>query len=150
MVQSPSTLFCYWKLSNERKQIIKHHFSEEWFTLHKKIRIYDITKINFNGHNAHRYQDISLAEACTQTFIYDVAPNRTYCVDYGVETQEGNFFSIVRSNEIVTPRASSFKVGFATNTISKWQEGNQNDPEWFQGYSCYSYYEKNKGGEYYG
>lgn len=144
MAQSPRTLFCYWKLSSHKINATLHHLNEKCCSLERKIRIYDITAIFFRGDNAHRYQEFSLPINCTDWFFYHLTPNRTYCVDIGVVTKDGNFFPLLRSNPIDTPRSTSYETGLYTNGVSKWKEGRCNEPEWLEGYSSYSYYEKLK------
>lgn len=144
MVQSPWSLFCYWELSTMKKNALAHHLNDEWCLFEKKIRLYDITAIFFNGHNAHRYQEFSLHEGCKQWFFYHLIPNRTYCVDIGVVTKEGSFFPLLRSNPIDTPRATPFETGLFSEAVLKWKEGKRNEPEWLEGFSSYSYYEKLK------
>lgn len=144
MAQSPGTLFCYWEVSSQKINATLHHLNEDWCSLEKKIRIYDITAIFFRGDNAHRYQEFSLPVSYTEWFFYHLIPNRTYCVDIGVVTEDGNFFPLLRSNPIDTPRATPFETGLYTNEVSKWKEGRCNKPEWLEGYSSYSYYEKLK------
>lgn len=142
MVQSPRTLFCYWSISEIKRSMIMHHLNEEWVTFQKKLRVYDITALFFDGHNGHRYQDYYLSEQCNQWFLSHLTPNRTYCVDVGVETKEGNFFSVLRSNPIDTPRASEQEAGLFTNAVANWKQGKTKNPEWLEGFSSYSYYQK--------
>lgn len=144
MVQSPRTLLCYWELSEFKKRLVMHHLNMEWIDFEKKLRLYDITAIIFDGHNAHRYQDYSLPEQCNQWFFNHLTPNRTYCVDVGFETKKSNFFSILRSNPIDTPRASEHEAGLYTNAVDNWKQGKIENPEWLEGFSSYSYYEKLK------
>lgn len=144
MVQSPTTLFCYWSLSDLKRSMVIHHLNREWVTLKKRLRVYDITALFFDGHNAHQYQDYDLPELCNQWFLSHLTPNRTYCVDVGIETKEGFFFSILRSNPIDTPRASEHETGLFTNAVANWKQGKIETPEWLEGFSSYSYYQKLK------
>ncbi|WNF37761.1 DUF4912 domain-containing protein [Bacillaceae bacterium IKA-2] len=144
MVQSPKTLFCYWSLSDLKRSMVIHHLNGDWISFQKKLRVYDITALFFDGHNAHRYQDYYLPELCNQWFFSHLTPNRTYCVDVGVETKEGNFFSILRSNPIDTPRASAQETGLFANSVANWKQGKTETPEWLEGFSSYSYYQKLK------
>lgn len=144
MVQSPTTLFGYWQISQMKKNLVEHHLNGKWVELQKKIRIYDITAIIFNGHNAHRYHDFFISESCNEWFFNHLKSNRTYCIDVGVVTREKNFFSVLRSNPIDTPRVSQCETGLFTNAVSNWKDGQITEPEWLEGFSSYSYYEKIK------
>lgn len=144
MVQSPSTLYCYWELSKKKRNIIEHQLNNQWCNIEKKLRIYDITGKYFNGHNANRYFDYHVPEICDQWFFYDLSPNTTFCVDLGVTTNEGSFLSVVRSNAIDTPRYSKEQVGMHHESVSKWRDGQLPEPEWLESFSSYSYYQKLK------
>ncbi len=142
MVQSPEILYCYWELSVRKKDLLQHHLNGKWNKFHKKLRLYDITDIYFNGHNAHKYADYLICEQCNEYFLKNLHSNRTYCVDIGVETKDGSFFSLLRSNPIDTPRSTQSEVGHMINSVSNWKEGQYKEPEWLEGFSSYTYYEK--------
>ncbi|OIJ16100.1 hypothetical protein BKP35_03720 [Anaerobacillus arseniciselenatis] len=142
MTQSPYILYCYWEISNRKKILLEQHLNGKWNNLQKVLRLYDITAIHFNGHNAHRYVDYPLFEHCLEYFLKEVTPHRTYCVDVGVETKSGVFFSIVRSNSAATPKSLQAEVASENHSYSKWIEGQQKAPQWLEGYSSYTYYEK--------
>ncbi|MCD8502234.1 MAG: DUF4912 domain-containing protein [Bacillaceae bacterium] len=144
MAQSPNTLYCYWELSETKRTMIEHQLNTPWSNIDKKLRIYDITGKYFNGHNANRYFDYSLPEICDQWFLYDLSPNTTFCVDIGVITKEGSFLSLVRSNAIDTPRFTSEANGLHCESVMKWKSGQLSEPEWLEGFSSYSYYQKIK------
>jgi uncharacterized protein len=139
MVQSPTSLFCYWSFSSRKKRIAQNYLNKDWGSMDKRIRLYDITSIIFNGHNAHRLLEYSLLENCKQWFFNHLAPNRTYCVDIGIVTSEGSFFSLIRSNANNTPR---LRDEVFTNHRSNWEAESEIEPHWLNGFSCYSYYEK--------
>jgi uncharacterized protein len=139
MVQSPTSLFCYWSFSSRKKRIVQYYLNENWDCMDKKIRLYDITSIIFNGHNAHRLLEYSLPENCKQWFFNHLASNRTYCVDIGIVTSEGSFFSLIRSNANNTPR---LRDEVSPNHRLNWEAESKNEPHWLNGFSSYSYYEK--------
>lgn len=139
MVQSPFVLFCYWEFSNGKKELVEHHLNGQWSLFVKKITVYDITGISFNGHNAHVYQQFVLPNNCKRWFFYGLTPNRTYCVDIGVMTCENTFFSVARTNSVQTPRVT-YDNGVCKST-SSWIKNKTSNPEWEKGFSSYSYYE---------
>jgi hypothetical protein len=97
------SLYVYWEITEDRRQMIEEYFRCEWEILPKYLRVYDINCIDFNGDNANRFWDISLNNAADNWFIKDVPSNCTYCVDYGTTTIDGRFFTILRSNTVKTP-----------------------------------------------
>ncbi|RXI99446.1 DUF4912 domain-containing protein [Anaerobacillus alkaliphilus] len=145
MVRSPYSLFCYWEISDKKRHMVKHHLNDEWGSFDLQLRLYDVTKINFNGHNAHCFQDYLLPRESQQWFFYDLNPNRTYCVDIGVITREKRyFFPFIRSNTMATPHLNDDQRGLSTSADLQWKEGIRKEPDWLEGFSSYSYYEKLK------
>jgi hypothetical protein len=69
------------------------------------LRIYDITYIDFDGTNAHRYFDVEIDLRTRSWYIPLWTPEKTYCADLGFTTQDGRCFAIVRSNIFHVPRS---------------------------------------------
>lgn len=141
-VQSPWTLYCYWELSDLKKNMVQHHLNNEWSSLKLKLRLYDITALSFNGHNAHGYQDFYTQEGSNQTVFLHVLSNKTYCVDVGFVTSEDYFFVLLRSNQVDTPVALQTETSLITKAVSNWKKDKDDLPSWIDNFSSYSYYEK--------
>lgn len=141
MVQSPAVLYCYWEISKMKMQLFEHHLNGDWQSFSKKLRVNDITEIKYNGNNSHKYLSYDLTnDTIKQFFIRGIIPNRKYCVDIGIETEEGVFISLLRSNEVNTP--NTFIDNRSYEQLQKsWKNTKKNEPEWLRGYSSYSYYE---------
>jgi hypothetical protein len=144
MVKNPTTIYLYWELSTIKKDFLEHNFSQEWSYLPKFLKIYDITSIIFNGHNAHREREILLPEMTNNWFAPELEPNRTFIAELGVKTEQGVFFTVLRSNPIDTPRNSPNQIGAFTENVHKWKSGLHSKPSWLENFSTYSYYEKIK------
>ncbi|WP_217221996.1 DUF4912 domain-containing protein [Desertibacillus haloalkaliphilus] len=142
--QAPNVLYGYWEVSDGKQQMVEHHFRTKWPQLEKVLRVYDITAITFNGHNAHRSYDIVIPEMTDNWFFHNLDSNCTYCVDFGTKTYEGSFFTILRSNPIDTPRVDQQQCGIHSSAVSKWRQGVQSEPDWLEHFSTYSYYQKLK------
>lgn len=143
MPQSPNILFAYWSISNNKQYMVEHHLRTQWERLPKLIRINNITAINFNGHNAHQHLDFLVFEDTNQWFFNDLHPNCTYCVEVGTKTQDGSFFSVLRSKPVDTPRQSPNEIGIHEKSVNNWKGGKATEPEWLEHFSSYSYYQKN-------
>ncbi|MBM7660838.1 hypothetical protein JOC85_001610 [Bacillus mesophilus] len=144
LVKNSSTIYVYWEISDIKLSFLQHTFKKGYSQLPKFIKIYDVTSVIFNGSNAHRQCEISLPEMTNNWFVSDLEPNRTYVAEYGVKTDHGNFFTVLRSNPIDTPRNSPEQVGLFTQNVHQWKTGSQSSPGWLEQFSTYSYYEKVK------
>ncbi|MFZ3588152.1 DUF4912 domain-containing protein [Bacillus sp. DJP31] len=144
MVKNATTIYTYWELSSIKKSFLEHHFGQEWSFLPKFLKVYDVTSLVFNGQNAHFECEIPLPEMINNWFITELEPNRTYIADLGIKTDQGAFFTILRSNSIETPRNSPNQVGMFSENVYKWKTGLVSSPSWLENFSTYSYYEKIK------
>ncbi|KAA0549411.1 DUF4912 domain-containing protein [Bacillus sp. BGMRC 2118] len=142
MVQNSTSLYLYWDISKAKIQFIETNFQKSFSSMTKYIKIYHITSILFNGHNAHREFEIALPEMTNNWFVREVEPNQTYIAELGVKTEEGTFFTIARSNPIDTPRDDVNQAGLFTESVHEWKQGQSSSPAWLENFSTYSYYEK--------
>lgn len=140
MVQSPTSIFVYWSISAMKRQMVEHHFRTSWSRLPKKMKIYDVTDIIFQGHNSHRSFEIDLPEMTNNWFLQHLEPDRTYVVDIGTQTFDGSFFTVLRSNPVETPRDAA--NDHRMQNVVNWKNGNAHEPEWMENFSSYSYYQK--------
>ncbi len=105
MVRDPFWAFAYWEIEPKRLEDLKCAMGKEAAEAQMILRVYDITGIEFNGVNAHRYFDLEITNMANNWYINVGAPDRTFCVDLGLKTKTGRFFLLARSNTIQTPRA---------------------------------------------
>lgn len=103
LVRDPWWLYSYWEVSDVTQQRFKNELGKLFDTAKKALRVYDVSFINFNGSNAHRYFDIELTHAANSWYIDTAAPGRSWCVDLGLKLSDGRFITIVRSNIVTTP-----------------------------------------------
>jgi uncharacterized protein len=145
LVHSPKAFYLYWSMSMDKQAMVEHHLRCNWADLPKVIKIYDVSDINFQGHNHHKAVEITVPEMTNNWFVKGVDANRTYVADFGTRTFDGSFFTILRSIPIETPRAlHEAYIPRHQHAVSKWQHRESESPEWFENVSCYSYYEKIK------
>lgn len=144
IAQGPTVIYAYWDISLDLEKMVEHQCRTSWAKLRKVVRVYDVTMILFNGHNAHRYFDIGLPEMTNNWFVRDLEPNCTYVIDVGVESKQGTFLSLLRSNPIDTPRRIGEDNNYHVDAVMNWKNGHVDEPQWLEHFSTYSYYEKLK------
>ncbi|MGP4080871.1 DUF4912 domain-containing protein [Pseudalkalibacillus sp. R45] len=136
--QGPESLYIYWDLQSSTRHMVSHHFRKPWSELKKKLRVYDVSDLIFNGHNSHRNIDISLPETTDNWFLNDLKANRTFIVDFGIQPDSSDFFTVLRSAPIETPRTESDSK--RQDAVKKWKAGDCKTPEWHEQFSSYSIY----------
>lgn len=102
--RDPFWFFAYWEVSpatieDTRSTVGSANFSASRWVL----RVYDVTDIQFDGTNAHRFFDIAVSGSDTW-YVNAGEANRTWCVDLGLITPDGRFIGIARSNVVRMPR----------------------------------------------
>lgn len=102
-VRDPWWLHAYWEVCQKTCQRLKNELARFFDTARKILRVYDVSFINFNGSNAHRYFDIEISHNANSWYIDTSSPGRSWCVDLGLKLSDGRFITIVRSNIVTTP-----------------------------------------------
>ncbi len=106
-VRDPHWAYCYWEVSQATRRNLAHELTGDLVARSIYVlRIYDVTGIIFDGHNAHGFHDIQVFEGANNWYLNLGRPNRSYVVDLGLITPGGSFLLIARSNQVHTPRDS--------------------------------------------
>jgi len=108
MIRDPYWCFAYWDLTAEKQTDVADRVNGGKAEL--MLRVYDVTGIDFNGANAHRFMDIQVSPEATNWYLNVWAADRAYCVDLGLLYPDGRFEMMVRSNVVTTPRDSVSSV----------------------------------------
>lgn len=107
MPRDPRWAYAYWEITSETKENVKKKFGNDIFQKSRlTLRVYDVTDIKFDGRNAHRHFDLGITETADNWYINMGVPARSYCVDLGLLTLQGDFVPITRSNVVHLPRES--------------------------------------------
>jgi hypothetical protein len=93
MVVNPSKLFAFWEVGEDTLQIFHGDL---------KIRIYDITGIDFDSMDANNCIDIAVKDRIGDGYI-SVSPGKDYIADIGIVYSEGIFITVARSLKVSTP-----------------------------------------------
>jgi hypothetical protein len=102
-VRDPWWLYTYWEVTGGTYERLRQRLKEVFMSAKRILRVYDVSQINFNGSNAHRYFDIEINHEAQSWYIDTGGPGRSWCVDFGLKLPSGEFITIVRSNVVHTP-----------------------------------------------
>jgi len=116
LVRDPWWMYTYWEILKDKEDEVSRKISDSGDEREKSIlRVYDVTGVNFNGHNANSYFDIELKGLVSNWYINVSSPDRSWVVDIGVLTKKGNFHLLARSNVVHTPR-----FGMSDSLDAEW------------------------------
>ena len=105
LVRDPWWVYAYWEIRKEKEDEVVRKIADSGDERERSIlRVYDVTGVNFNGHNANAYFDIELKGLVSNWYINISSPDRSWVVEIGVLTKKGNFYLLARSNAVHTPR----------------------------------------------
>ncbi len=100
MTRDPHWCYIYWDLSVDLMASKAKTINEKYDMI---LRVYDITGIDFNGNNAHKFIDIQVNGEAGNWYINVWDAGKTYIVDVGYKTASGKFVLLARSNGVRTP-----------------------------------------------
>ncbi|MBI4387876.1 MAG: DUF4912 domain-containing protein [Candidatus Omnitrophica bacterium] len=104
MVRDPYTVFCYWDFSSETWSWIQGLFKKHHGNLKVILRIYDVTNIEFDGSHSNSSHDIDVSLEAKNWYAHVSVPNREWVFDLALISSSGDYYLIVRSNRVRTPR----------------------------------------------
>lgn len=141
---SPQKVALFWDMDELPKKRIELTFNTYFADLVKVIRIYDVTKIKFNGKNAHHYYEIPVPYKQSYWFVEGLLSNRSYLAEIGISLPEDRFFLLLRSNAVQTPKLDAvvYQAIYHDVIQLRGQEGRR--PNRTEYVSTYNYYLQNK------
>jgi hypothetical protein len=101
LVRDPEWFFCYWDISPETRR--EFDLGGRGDGEKMVLRLYDVTGVDFDGHNANAFHDVPLTRHVTSWYVRLGEPNRTWSADLGLLDEQGLFQPIVRSNTVTAP-----------------------------------------------
>ncbi|WP_163103402.1 DUF4912 domain-containing protein [Peribacillus alkalitolerans] len=140
--RNEESVLVYWTFSEMLKMTLQNYYGKaiEQFTF--MLRLYDVSKVIFNGNNAHYYTDAVIPSRQNHWILNGLKPSRSYLVEVGLLQEDGNFMPLLRSNTIQTPRNELSQCGQLSSDIQKWSISKKERPNWVEHISTYSYYNK--------
>lgn len=106
LVRDPFFIFTFWDLHPDTPA---HTAELHVMKLDKStivLRVYDVTDIEFDGQNAHKWFDLVPGSIFGNWYIEVPEDGSSYLVEIGLKDEFGNFFAMARSNAVITPRAT--------------------------------------------
>ncbi|WP_187273895.1 DUF4912 domain-containing protein [Paenibacillus sp. N3.4] len=119
LVQSPTVLFAYWRLSERKRAMILEHYEKDWQLLQPSLRIYDVTDLSFDGMHANEISAMVLPqdECC---FLSGFHPGKHYVADLGIRNDQQQFIPLLRSNSVCLPWIASMDEHGSTPTSAQY------------------------------
>jgi len=103
--RDPIWFYAYWEVKQDTSNELRARLGDNKFNSSRwALRVYDVTGVTFNGINAHRHFDITVSPVADNWYVNVGEVNRSWCVDLGLITPEGEFILIARSNVVSMPR----------------------------------------------
>lgn len=109
LVQSPTTLFAYWKVSSRKKRMVQEHFNRDWLTLKPALRFYEFNEQEGGERQAPKVSELPLPQA-DSCFLSGFEPGQHYFAELGIQNEQGHFLPLLRSNPIQTPHIHTHQV----------------------------------------
>lgn len=102
-VRDPWWAHAYWDVRSVTFERLKSELGQDFGKARWTLRSYDISYINFNGSNAHRFFDTPIDVDARNWYLNFGSPGTSWCVDLGLLLPDGKFITVVRSNIIALP-----------------------------------------------
>jgi hypothetical protein len=102
--RDPVWIYIYWEISQNMKDSLAGKFGADFNPSSTVLRIYDVTDIQFDGSNAHRYFDVAVNGSALSWYVNVGEFNRSWCADVGYILKNGTFVAVARSNSAIMPR----------------------------------------------
>lgn len=142
---SADHVYVFWRLSNQKKELVSTYFQLSVAELNLVLRINDVTSILFDGSNAHYFHEFSIPGDKNTWLVRGLLPNRCYCAELGIKITDKKFFPLLRSNAVHMPRTSTEQAGELAKELEHFKDHKENAPRWIEHVSTYSFYENKEG-----
>jgi uncharacterized protein len=133
---SSEKIFSEWELAPWQIHLLASYFKQDINLNILIFRLYDVTDIIFNGENAHAFYEFQLPIQSKHWTIKGININRSYLTEIGYKINGKTFFPVLRSNATIQQLDNN---NLETTTVPSFLREEQ--PEWRERVSSYSYYE---------
>ena len=103
LVKDPHWIYATWEISQEALHPFRTELEDPGRGAKIVLRMYDVTCVQFDGHNANYFFDLEVGSA-NSWYVNLWKDHVVYCADIGVRTNDGKFSPLARSNCAETPR----------------------------------------------
>ncbi|NLN19063.1 MAG: DUF4912 domain-containing protein [Firmicutes bacterium] len=101
MTRDPQSLYAYWELTPEFREMTARHFGCDWDELPLVLRLYMIDNVD-DGPRV--IQEVNTSRLTDNWFFYNLLPGKSYVLDVGTRNVYNVFVGLLRSNLVTTPR----------------------------------------------
>ncbi len=102
-VRDPYWMHAYWEISESKMNSVRRELGPHMHDARRVLRVYDITKVIFDGSNANKFFDIDIDDHASSWYVNGGEAGRSFCLDIGYLLADGRFVMIARSNCISMP-----------------------------------------------
>jgi hypothetical protein len=102
LVRDPHWAYTYWEVTHKKLEAGMSELGCNG-SGSLTLRVYDITGTEFNGYNAHSYNDIGVFERVGSWYVKTGRPGGSFVIDLGLKAPDGRFVTLARSNAVRTP-----------------------------------------------
>ncbi len=103
VARDPHWAHCFWDLRLRTVDKFKAQYADSFNGARWVLRSYDVSYVDFNGSNAHRFFDTLIDSNTRNWYLNFNAPGTSWCVDLGFILPDGRFILVLRSNIISFP-----------------------------------------------
>lgn len=103
MARDPHWAYCFWDVCRQTLDRLKSEYPNELNAARWILRSYDVSYIDFNGSNAHRFFDTPIGLGVKNWYLNFGSPGTSWCIDLGFILSDGRFVLVARSNTISFP-----------------------------------------------
>ncbi|WP_108670796.1 DUF4912 domain-containing protein [Peribacillus acanthi] len=140
--RNEESVLVYWSFSKILKMTLQNYYGKTIEQCTFLLRLYDVTKVIFNGNNGHYFTDVVIPSRNNHWILNGLKPSRSYLVEVGLLREDGSFMPLMRSNTIQSPRNELSQCEQLSNDIRQWSTYKYERPNWVEHISTYSYYKK--------
>lgn len=101
LVRDPYWAYCWWEITGESLARGQQMLGAEVSLV---LRLFDITEIEWNGHNHHSFFDVDIEDEAGNWYIELNKPGGGFCAEVGFRDPDGTFLTLIRSNVVTLPR----------------------------------------------
>lgn len=101
MIRDPYSIYAYWELSPEFREMTARHFGCNWENLPIVLRLYMAGEA---GDEPVVFREVEATRLTDNWLFGDLIPGRTFYLDLGTRNVYNVFVALLRSNAANTPR----------------------------------------------
>jgi len=123
--RDPWWLYAYWEITPTKREAALAALGEEADHARPVLRVFDVSFVDPQGSNASLSLDVEVPRNADSWYVNVGRPGASFCVEIGLRTASGRFLPLMRSNVVVTPRATP-----SPDREERWLEFGKTGPAW--------------------